>query len=181
MKWNAYRSLVVLGSVLGFASAGSALEEGQSTDASANVARAQVTSAIENREPVDELSVVPATRRTVFFFTELRNLAGAEVTHRWSHAGEVVAEVPFQVGGNRWRVWSSKELDPVWAGEWQLTVIDTDGTLLDTQTFVLQDTAADTAAKAAMPEAPATPDASQVEAAATGVTTPPAKPEAATP
>lgn len=95
-----------------------------------NVARAQFTSGISDREPVDRLDPIPGDQREVTFFTELRNLDGRTVRHRWLHAGETQAEVSFRVGGPRWRVWSSKQLLPDWHGEWSVEVVDEDGSVL---------------------------------------------------
>ncbi len=95
-----------------------------------NVARAQFTSGISDREPVDRLDPIPGDRSEVTFFTELRDLGGRTVTHRWIHGGETHAEVPFRVGAPRWRVWSSKQLLPDWHGEWTVEVVDEDGSVL---------------------------------------------------
>jgi hypothetical protein len=91
------------------------------------VARAVFTSAIEQREPVDQLAVVPNSMREVYFFTDLRQLQGKQVTHRWEYDGEVMAEVKFKVGGPRWRVFSRKSLDPDKTGKWTVVVVDETG------------------------------------------------------
>lgn len=95
-----------------------------------NVARAQFTSSISDREPVDHLDPIPGDRDEVTFFTELRNLEGRTIRHRWLHAGEAQAEVSFRVGGPRWRVWSNKQLLPDWHGDWGVEVVDEDGSVL---------------------------------------------------
>ncbi len=95
-----------------------------------HVARAQFTSGISDREPVDRLDPIPGHSAEVTFFTELRNLDGRTVRHRWMHGGEAHAEVAFRVGGPRWRVWSSKQLLPDWHGEWTVEVVDEDGSVL---------------------------------------------------
>ncbi|MGE0080112.1 MAG: DUF2914 domain-containing protein [Thiohalomonadaceae bacterium] len=88
------------------------------------VARAQFTSNVSEREPVDNLTALPADASRIYFFTELRDMEGQTVTHRWERDGQVMAEVPFNVGGARWRVWSSKNLDSGATGEWTVTVVD---------------------------------------------------------
>ncbi len=82
------------------------------------VARGQFTSAIDQREPVDEITTLSNNADKVYFFSELRDLQGQTVTHRWLFAGKVMAEVPFNVKGPRWRVNSSKTLLPGWIGDW---------------------------------------------------------------
>ena len=68
------------------------------------VSRALFTSGIVDREPVDHLLVVDGGIEEVYFFTELKFLEGRTIVHRWEYNGRVVAEVPFKVGGPRWRV-----------------------------------------------------------------------------
>ncbi len=95
------------------------------------VDRAQFTTAIRDREPVDEIHTLTGTARRVYFFTELRGMTGAMVIHRWIHDGRVMASVPFQIHGPRWRVWSSKRLAPRWAGIWTVQVLNGAGKVLD--------------------------------------------------
>jgi hypothetical protein len=73
--------------------------------------------------------------REVYFFTDLRNLQGRTVMHRWMYNGQVVSQVPFEVGGPRWRVNSKKEIDPDQVGEWSVTVVDQSGWPLYTELF----------------------------------------------
>ena len=62
------------------------------------VARASFTTAIQDREPADQVGQLTNDTGVVYFFTELRGLEGQTVTHRWEHGGEVRAEVSFNVG-----------------------------------------------------------------------------------
>lgn len=88
------------------------------------VARAVFTSDISEREPVDTLTALQPDTPRVYFFTELRNLDGQTVIHRWEQGGQVVAEIPFNVRGSRWRVWSSKNVDSGTTGGWTVSVVD---------------------------------------------------------
>jgi hypothetical protein len=63
----------------------------------------------------------------IYFFSDLTGLAGQVVTHRWEYQGKTMAEVKFNVGGPRWRVWSSKTLLPQWTGEWRVSILDGSG------------------------------------------------------
>lgn len=101
-----------------------------------SVARAIFTSAIADREPTDDLSTVTTDTQRVFFFSDLRGLAGQIVTHRWEYNGNVMAEVTFKVGaGARWRVYSSKNLLPEWTGQWTVVVSNESGSPLKTSAF----------------------------------------------
>jgi hypothetical protein len=98
-------------------------------------ALAQFTTAVEDREPIDQVTFVSNDVRKIFFFSDLRGLQGHRVTHRWIHDGEVVAEVGFEVGGPRWRVWSSKDLRPDWLGDWTVEIVTDEGEVIAAETF----------------------------------------------
>ncbi len=113
-----------------------------------SVARTAFTSAIEDREPIDNLVRVPNSVSRIYFFSDLRNLEGEIVTHRWEYEGKVMAEVKFRVGGGpRWRVYSSKNLLPEWTGKWTVVVLDESGWPLKASMFEYTD-AEDTATPA---------------------------------
>lgn len=99
------------------------------------VERALFTTTMENREPGAVVVRVEGTPGEVYFFTELRQLAGRTVTHRWEYAGQIVAEVPFEVGGPRWRVFSKKRLLPDQAGKWSVVVVDESDWVLHAEMF----------------------------------------------
>ncbi len=135
-----------------------------------SVTRSVFTSGVSEREPVDRLDMVDPQTGKVFYFTELRDMAGQTATHRWEHDGKVMAEVTFDVRGPRWRVWSSKNLDPSWTGEWKVSVLNGAGEVIAEDVIQVQpapapagpataEPAADrAAAEAPAPEpAPATP------------------------
>ena len=91
------------------------------------VERAMFTTAVENREPVDQVAILPDTEEQVFFFTDLRGLQGHTIVHRWEYQGQVMAEVSFDVNGPRWRVFSLKSLNPGQLGKWTAIVVDESG------------------------------------------------------
>jgi hypothetical protein len=95
-----------------------------------SVARSTFTSGIQDREPVDQLTEVTTPSGKIYFFTELRDLDGQTVQHRWLYQGQVVAEVAFNVGGSRWRVWSNKSLQPDQLGTWTVEVVDGNGRVI---------------------------------------------------
>lgn len=100
-----------------------------------SVARAIVTTNVVDREPVDSIDTLGNDRLDVFFFTEIQNLEGQMLTHRWEYGGEVMAEVPLQIGGPRWRTFSSKRLHESWLGEWTVSVVDEAGRVLESARF----------------------------------------------
>ncbi len=100
---------------------------------------AQFTTAVEDREPVDQVTFVGNDVRKIFFFSDLRELGGRTVTHRWLHGDVVRAEVAFEVQGPRWRVWSSKELLEDWLGDWTVEIVTDDGEVIAAETFTYKD------------------------------------------
>ena len=97
-------------------------------DFSANVKRAQFTNDINNREPTDLVEgIVPAKAeglKRIYFFSELMQLKGQTIRHQWLHEGKLQSEIKFDVRGNRWRVNSSKRLNPAAMGNWQVKVVN---------------------------------------------------------
>lgn len=132
----------------------SAAEAAATPNIAGTIARSAFTTAVENREPVDSVNKLSTDNEKIYYFTELKDMEGQQVTHRWEYNGKVMAEVPFQVGGPRWRVFSSKNLDSGWQGEWKVSVIDANGGTMSVNTFSYE--AAKAANKEVMePAAPA--------------------------
>ncbi|WP_455375107.1 DUF2914 domain-containing protein [Kaarinaea lacus] len=96
-----------------------------------NIKRSQFTTAIVDREPTDDVVMLTNNTDKVYYFTELSNLKGHKVTHRWEYRGKMMAEIAFDVKSDRWRVFSSKKINPDWTGEWSVVLIDENGTPLD--------------------------------------------------
>ena len=127
------------------------LEQMPGTAGSATVARAQFTSAVQDREPTDKVSNLLNDKSRIYFFTEIKDAPNQKITHRWEHDGKVVHEKSFDVGSSRWRVFSNKTLDPQQTGEWKVSVVDESGSTLGTSSFTYE----------AAPVAPAQPAAAQ--------------------
>jgi hypothetical protein len=111
------------------------------TAASGWVARAALTTAVQDREPIDSVSSLSNDKTTLYYFTEVRDMAGQTIKHRWEHNGEVMAEVEFQIGGPRWRIYSSKTLVPTWLGDWKVSATDAAGNPLSVNNFVYTEAA----------------------------------------
>lgn len=102
------------------------------------IARAVFSSDVLEREPIDEygdvIKVAYGEIQDVYFFTDLRDMAGAQVSHVWKLNGELVADVAFEVEGDRWRIWSVKRLMPGLDGKWTVDIVK-DGQILETHSF----------------------------------------------
>lgn len=121
LKWN---FLLALSLLLALPSLTQAADTPTNGESKGSVARGIFTSGILDREPIDDLATVPNTQDRVYFFSDLRNLEGQIVTHRWEYHDKVMAEIKFKVGGPRWRVYSSKNILPEWTGQWTVIVTD---------------------------------------------------------
>ncbi len=129
MSKNNFILVALLGIVLIVGSKATAQESGV-------VAKSAFTTEIVDREPVNDLDSVSTDIKQIYFFTDIRNMSGNRVTHRWLHSGETRAEVSFNVGGPRWRVHSSKNLAPEWVGDWTVEVVDSSGSIIHKDSFV---------------------------------------------
>ena len=99
------------------------------------IARSAFTTGVVEREPVDSITELTTAIDHVYYYTELLGMAGQSITHRWSYNDTVIAEVTFDVGGPRWRVWSSKNLVPGWTGDWKVSVVNSAGEVLGGNRF----------------------------------------------
>jgi hypothetical protein len=133
IDWGFFTLILMV--LVSFSSIASAEEPTESPVPDAWVARAQFTTDVVNREPVDQLVTVDGSYDSIYYFTDLRNLQGRTVTHRWEHNGWVASEVPFNVGGPRWRVYSRKSLKPNMPGKWTVVVVDESGWPLHASIF----------------------------------------------
>ena len=91
--------------------------------------RALLTDRVEDREPGDAVTQV-TDQGALFAFTEVEGGAGRTLVHRWSHQGDIAADIPLAVRGDRWRTWSSKNLGLRRDNNWQVEVLDDQGCVL---------------------------------------------------
>ena len=99
------------------------------------VARALVTTEVEDREPVDRVLILENDSPKIYFFSDLRHMQGERITHHWEHEGKVVLEKSFDVKGPRWRVYSLKDMEPHMVGQWTVIITNKDGCPLKAVVF----------------------------------------------
>jgi len=100
-----------------------------------NISEAVFALSVEDRTPVDIVEEVDNSLGKIYFFTNIRDLKGEYITHRWIYDNNVMTNVRFEILGPRWRVWSSKNLWHTWTGQWTVQVLVDDGTMLYEKTF----------------------------------------------
>ncbi len=103
--------------------------------ADTGVVRSIITTSIQNKEPVSDLQQVSSETTRVYYFTDVRGLNGHRISHRWEYNGKVMAEISFSIEADRWRTWSSKNMLASWTGNWQVTVLDEGGNILEQKQF----------------------------------------------
>lgn len=92
------------------------------------VSRSRLTSEVQNKEPRQEKKEYGLNERA-FFFTEVKEIGAnaRKISHKWYHVDDMGNEklnatVKLEVRGNRWRTWSSKQLNH--SGQWIVRVED---------------------------------------------------------
>ena len=108
--------------------------ETQASKGKGYVVRALFTTAVIDREPIDQI-LVGSSIKKVYFFTDLRHMENQTITHRWEHKGKVISKFNFKVKGPRWRVYSSKVLSADMLGKWTVVVADNNGWPLKAAVF----------------------------------------------
>jgi len=111
----------------------------KSSENKGEITRAQFTTAIADREPTDDIVMLTNDHDKIYFFTELVGFNGQTIKHRWEYNGKEVADVEFKVEGQRWRVHSSKNIQPEWIGIWNVVVLDQDNNVLNLSSFEVVD------------------------------------------
>ena len=140
------------------AAAAAATSQAPAAAPSGTVARAQFTTAINEREPADSVTNLSNDQTRIYYFTELKGFEGQKVTHRWEHDGKVMHEQAFDVSSPRYRTYTSKTFDPSWTGDWKVSVIDGSGATVSASTLSYTKAEASPApAPAAQPATPAAP------------------------
>jgi len=119
--------LVIIGMTACASNSAAQQDENLAGGGEQNVVRGFFSTAIIDREPVDQVLILSNDVSEVFFFTELQHMAGQTVTHQWRHDGKTVSEKKFEVAGARWRVYSKRTLSPNMTGEWVVVVKDARG------------------------------------------------------
>ncbi len=96
------------------------------------IVHAQLTHALDNeKKPVDKLTKPLRMNEEgllrVYLYTEIRGLSGATLYHTWYLNGDRMARVRIPVVRDDYRASSSKFIDTMMLGAWQVTITDDGG------------------------------------------------------
>lgn len=95
-----------------------------------------IARAVADRMPVDTGSTFQADVGRVACWARVTGAAGTTIQIVWMHGGQEFA-VPMRIGGSPWRVWSTKEIQPDWTGDWRVEARSETGTVLATRSFTI--------------------------------------------
>ena len=84
--------------------------------------RAQFTTQVSDREPVDNISELENSFTAVYFFTDVRDCVGCKIEHVWSLNGKHVHTQKGTAKYKRYRWWSKKTLTDNLLGTWSVEV-----------------------------------------------------------
>lgn len=112
----------------------------QKTSDQPEILRAQLSHAIEEREPVDsidDIKLISGESKTIHFYLHLKNMQGKNIRINWYHDDKLDSQLALQVHNNNWRTHASKQLDYRRLGPWRVELIDESGNLLATRNFTV--------------------------------------------
>lgn len=106
------------------------------------IKRAVLTQTLNGREPGKAMAGTVTVGKnkpvTVYYFTELRDMAGHKVYHHWLRDGKTVARYAHQVAADRWRTYSHRRLTTKARGAWRVKTTDEQGRLLNEKSFLVK-------------------------------------------
>jgi len=107
--------------------------------ASLTIARMEIASSVENREPVGIAATFPATQEKVYCFLEFQNVpAETSVTVVWTLGMNEMGNVPLTIKPfSKFRTWANKTIGGM-KGDWKVEVKDASGTVLKSATFKIE-------------------------------------------
>ena len=95
---------------------------------SGSIKRAQLTSGIVEGEPVDQLDQTIAMNDKgllrVFLFMETADLKGKVLFHDWNWKGRRIAHARMPIKSNGQKAVSSKFIDRIMTGPWEVKIVD---------------------------------------------------------
>lgn len=95
-----------------------------------HILRSQFTTMVTKLEPADHVSQISVSQGNIRYFSEVKDLEGEVLTHRWLKGGKTLLEKRMNIGSDQWRVWSSMRLKPEYEGLVSVLTLDKAGNVL---------------------------------------------------
>jgi len=103
------------------------------------VTEAVMTTAVIDREPVDQVEAFPRQSGKLYCFSRIIGANESTVVyHVWYRGEQVMSRVELPVNSPDWRTWSAKRFLEDWQGEWHVEIQDADGDILREVKFQLR-------------------------------------------
>lgn len=97
-----------------------------------------VCTSVEERQPVGESSAFPNDVNRVYLWCKVTGMTDTTtINHVWYLDGKEKANVELTIKNSVWRTWSYKTIPPEWDGNWEVKVLDKDGTILTSKKFTV--------------------------------------------
>lgn len=108
-------------------------------EAGLTIARMEIASSVENREPVGIAASFPATQEKVFLFLEFKDVkAETSVNVVWTLGMNEMGKVPLTIKPfSKFRTWAYKSIGGM-KGDWKVEVVDASGAVLKSGTFKVE-------------------------------------------
>ena len=99
----------------------------------------KICTSVEDRQPLGEDTVFSSDVGKLFCYTRLTNPSDASaISHVWFYQDQQMAKVDLPVKAKTWRTWSSKNILPLWTGDWRVEVQDSSGSVLSDVSFIIE-------------------------------------------
>ncbi len=106
---------------------------------SIEVIEAVITTAVVDRNPVDQVTAFPTQNGKLYCFTRIIGAEGpAEVFHVWYRGKQMMSQIKLPVNSPDWRTWSAKSFLEDRSKEWHVEIQDVDGNILQKVGFQLR-------------------------------------------
>ncbi|MEN8246926.1 MAG: DUF2914 domain-containing protein [Thermodesulfobacteriota bacterium] len=139
MQKNVFLSFIIL-FALSLSVTPAVADNHNNTAGSLKVEKAVMCKAVDQRVPLGTGNVFAGDAGKIYCFTRITGAARETVvTHKWFLNGELKSSVDLPVESSNWRTWSTKKIDPSDAGDGMVEVVSSEGVVLTTIIFFIQE------------------------------------------
>lgn len=101
-------------------------------------AEVTVTTGIRDRMPVDAVESYAAKVESLFCFSRITGaVEDTTIWHVWYLGEKEMARIGLPVRSENWRTWSNKAIPAGAQGHWRVEVLDDQGNMLASKSFLL--------------------------------------------